>query len=103
MTNWIGRVDHEDGELGLRWHQKVKEAKSTNQDGIMLLGFACDEGVIRNKGRKGAYAAPQVIRRALANLAWHHQSDVYDGGDIQCNDGDLELAQKQLGIKIKSA
>ncbi|MUJ25046.1 formimidoylglutamase [Aliivibrio fischeri] len=103
MTNWIGRVDHEDGELGLRWHQKVKEANSTNQDGIMLLGFVCDEGVIRNKGRKGAYAAPQVIRRALANLAWHHQSDVYDGGDIRCNDNDLELAQKQLGIKIKSA
>ena len=36
---------------------------------IALLGFACDEGVKRNQGRTGAAGAPDVLRKALANLA----------------------------------
>lgn len=100
MSAWTGRADPEDGELGLRWHQVVQPADQANEEGIMLLGFACDEGVSRNKGRTGAYQAPQAIRKTLANLAWHHQEPVYDGGDICCNDGNLELAQYRLGEDV---
>lgn len=100
MSAWQGRTDPEDGELGMRWHQKVLPADQANEEGIMLLGFACDAGVARNKGRTGAYGAPIAIRRALANLAWHHQEPVYDGGDISCDDGNLELAQHRLGEDV---
>ncbi|MDD9157920.1 formimidoylglutamase [Aliivibrio sp. S4TY2] len=103
MTSWTGRVDLEDGELGLRWHQKISEATSSSMNGIVLLGFACDEGVYRNKGRIGAYSAPQIIRRALSNLAWHHNKAVFDGGDTCCDDADLELAQHQLGDNVEQA
>ena len=103
MSPWQGRRDPEDGELGLRWHQKVQPADQANEEGIMLLGFACDEGVSRNKGRTGAYGAPVAIRKALANLAWHHTEPVYDGGDINCNDGNLELAQYRLGEDVSKA
>ncbi|WP_299022552.1 formimidoylglutamase [uncultured Photobacterium sp.] len=100
MSVWQGRRDPEDGETGLRWHQKIQPADQANEGGIMLLGFACDEGVSRNKGRTGAYHAPLAIRKALANLAWHHTGPVYDGGNICCNDGNLELAQHLLGEDI---
>lgn len=103
MTNWTGRIDSEDGDLGLRWHQQVTEATRSSMNGIMLLGFACDEGVYRNKGRIGAYSAPQIIRRALANLAWHHNKAVFDGGDVHCDDADLEIAQQQLGEQVENA
>lgn len=103
MTSWTGRVDLEDGDLGLRWHQQINEATESSTDGIMLLGFACDEGVYRNKGRIGAYSAPQVIRRALANLAWHHNKALFDGGDICCDDAELEVAQHQLGDSVEHA
>ncbi len=43
---------------------------------------------------------PVAIRKVLANLAWHHQEPVYDGGDISCNDGNLELAQHRLGEDV---
>lgn len=100
MSVWQGRSDPEDGEKGLRWHQKILPADQANEGGIMLLGFACDEGVSRNKGRTGAYQAPVEIRKALANLAWHHSEPVYDGGNICCNDGNLELAQHRLGEDV---
>lgn len=103
MASWTGRVDLEDGDLGLRWHQKITAATNSSADGIMLLGFACDEGVYRNKGRIGAYSAPQIIRRALANLAWHHNKDIFDGGDTCCDDADLEIAQQQLGEQVENA
>ena len=103
MSVWQGRSDPEDGNLGLRWHEVIKPADEVNDAGIMLLGFACDEGVSRNKGRTGAYDAPITIRKALANLAWHHTEPVYDGGDISCNDGNLELAQKRLGEDVSRA
>jgi arginase family enzyme len=34
-------------------------------------GFECDEGVKRNQGRPGAVQAPDVLRKALANMASH--------------------------------
>ena len=42
--------------------------------GVALVGFCSDEGVARNKGRIGARHAPDIIRRSLANMAWHLKS-----------------------------
>ncbi|MGF1724006.1 formimidoylglutamase [Photobacterium nomapromontoriensis] len=103
MSIWQGRTDPEDGAQGLRWHQVIQPADRANEEGIMLLGFACDEGVSRNKGRTGAYTAPSVIRKTLSNLAWHHTEPVYDGGDICCDDGNLEQAQHRLGEDVCKA
>ncbi len=68
----------------------------------MLLGFACDEGVRRNKGRVGARGGPHAIRRALASKAWHGAVSVYDCGDVTCLDGDLAGAQCRLADAIDS-
>ena len=53
------------------WHNKVQPWQAGSEPGVVLLGFACDEGVRRNKGRVGAAAAPLAVRKLLANTAWH--------------------------------
>lgn len=96
MSVWTGRVDVADGPQAVRWHQMVRPLASGSPPGIVLIGFACDEGVRRNGGRVGAKDGPRAIRSALANLAWHQQHPVYDAGDVRCDDGDMESAQSQL-------
>ncbi|WP_421190297.1 formimidoylglutamase [Aeromonas enteropelogenes] len=110
MQVWQGRQDPEDGALALRWHDKVlpwQEAQPWQaQDeapGVVLLGFACDEGVRRNKGRVGAAGAPLAIRKLLANTAWHLSQPVYDGGDVRCEDGDLDAAHVRLANRVATA
>lgn len=111
MSLWQGRQDPEDGELALRWHDKVlpwQEAQpcaagAQEAAGVVLLGFACDEGVRRNKGRVGAAGAPLAVRKLLANTAWHLNRPVYDGGDVSCTDGDLDAAHGRLAERVASA
>ena len=66
MSVWQGRQDPEDGELALRWHDRVQPWQENREPGVVLLGFACDEGVRRNKGRVGAAGAPLAVRKLLA-------------------------------------
>jgi len=109
MWNWSGRVDREDGAGAVRWHQRIRcvEADATQADaasrepGLALCGFACDEGVRRNKGRPGAARGPEAIRKGLSNLAWHH-GDVpaWDFGDVACREGDLAAAQEALSARV---
>lgn len=96
MSVWTGRVDVADGPQAVRWHQMVQPLAPGSPPGIVLIGFACDEGVRRNGGRVGAKDGPRAIRSGLANLAWHQQHPVYDAGDVRCDDGDMEGAQSQL-------
>jgi formiminoglutamase len=96
-------VDAADGPNALRWHQKVEPLTPGCQPGVVLIGFACDEGVRRNGGRVGAKDGPRAIRQALANLAWHQQHPVYDAGDVHCDDGDMEGAQEQLARVVSGA
>lgn len=105
MSLWQGRQDPEDGELALRWHDKVLPwaAGAPEPAGVVLLGFACDEGVRRNKGRVGAAAAPLAVRKLLANTAWHLNRPVYDGGDVSCPDGDLDAAHGYLAERVAAA
>ncbi|MDO5510537.1 MAG: formimidoylglutamase [Weeksellaceae bacterium] len=101
---WQGRIDENDGEAGLRWHQKVnafdgKTSLSTGKN-VVIAGFACDEGVRRNQGRPGAAAAPTEIRKFLASKPWRDPNlSLYDAGDVLCIGEDLEGArdlQQQL-------
>ncbi|MFI8479603.1 formimidoylglutamase [Pseudomonas sp. NPDC078700] len=100
MQIWSGRTDTAEGQSALRWHQWVQPYAQQQPVGVTLLGLACDEGVRRNQGRIGARQGPPALRKALANLAWHGSSPVYDAGDINCEDADLEAAQQQYAQKM---
>jgi formiminoglutamase len=103
---WKGRIDAKDD---LRWHQKVQpiDLKSASKEElyghIVLLGFACDEGVRRNKGRVGAHEGPAGLRKALSNLSWNWQSnyELFDAGDIVCKTENLEDAQEGLSTLVQ--
>ena len=97
--HWQGRVDAEDGEDGLRWHQRVQPF-GRGSPGTCLLGFASDCGVALNQGRVGAAEGPTALRRALANLAAHGKQALYDAGDIQA---DTDLAAAQLAYAQAAA
>ncbi|MDL5027855.1 formimidoylglutamase [Vibrio sp. TMPB1044] len=106
---WTGRNDLEDGALGTRVHHITKQVQSSDlsddltDSAVALVGFASDAGVARNKGRVGAKQAPNLIRQALANMAWHSDAHIADLGDIECNDGQLEVSQKQCASVIANA
>ncbi|UPR50987.1 formimidoylglutamase [Vibrio cyclitrophicus] len=106
---WTGRNDLEDGELGTRVHHITSQVKNGDLDdqlmknAIALVGFASDAGVARNKGRVGAKQAPNLIRQALANMAWHSDTRIADLGDIECSDDQLEVSQKQCADVIAYA
>jgi formiminoglutamase len=99
LDHWQGRVDAADGEAGLRWHQVVRAADA-DAGSVVLLGFAVDEGVKRNQGRVGAADGPAAFRRSAGSLpAWPGLA-LRDGGDLRCDDGDLESAQKRFGSRV---
>ena len=103
LSAWQGRIDSVDGAAGRRWHQVVQAIDPGARDaGTVLLGFACDAGVARNHGRTGAASGPQVLRRQLANLAWHGgaAAHLYDAGDVLCADGHLENAQSAYADRL---
>lgn len=107
LFHWQGRHDAEDGKLRQRIHHVVQRQKadelSAVAHGVSLLGFATDAGVARNKGRIGAKKAPDLIRRALANLAWHQDAPLYDLGTVVCEDDLLEESQALCAATISSA
>ncbi|APX92715.1 formimidoylglutamase [Halomonas sp. 1513] len=99
MSAWAGREDPEADSL--RWHQAIQPLMPDSPPGVALLGFACDAGVARNKGRIGAAKGPRALRRALAPLAWHRQAPAYDAGDVSCHgDTDMEAAQARLAERL---
>jgi formiminoglutamase len=103
LSAWQGRVDSADGAAGRRWHQVVQPLNpAAHATGIAVLGFACDAGVARNHGRTGAAAGPQVLRRHLANLAWHGDDGegLHDAGDVHCEGDQLEAAQSAYAARL---
>jgi formiminoglutamase len=102
---WQGRIDAEQAGDTRRWHQQIQPWQTASPAGASLVGFACDAGIRRNLGRPGAAAGPNVIRRALANLALHSSNAVYDAGDIVVSStddlpGNLEAGQAALGQRV---
>ena len=50
-TVWTGRVDGSE-ENGLRYHQIISYQSIVEvKDSVVIVSFACDEGVRRNVGR----------------------------------------------------
>lgn len=69
--------------------------------GIAFLGFSCDEGVRRANAQVGQRHAPDKIRQALFPLAYHGLDlPLYDFGNLDCDNGDLEAAQLKLGQAV---
>lgn len=100
---WSGRVDIEDGEDGKRWHEKIEEIACPYEKakGIVFLGFECDIGVYRNKGRTGSKEAGDILKKAMGNLAYHLKNEkLYDAGKIVAND-DLDDSLKNLSKHVK--
>ncbi len=97
MDLWTGRNDGNGNE---RWHQQVAPLEESIPAGIALLGVSSDEGVKRNHGRPGAAAGPNAIRAALANMAYHQSTPLYDAGNICCEHNDLETLQLKQKDKV---
>ena len=101
---WAGRSS----KHYLYLHEKVicqdldEHVPITQEKAFGILGYACDEGVARNQGRPGAAAAPNVIRQQLAKLPNHliQECTVFDFGNIECNQGDMEAAQAHLATAV---
>ncbi len=92
---WTGRLDAEDGELGIRIHQIIQPYQDNLHPQKVFIGFCSEEGVERNKGRIGAKEAPNTIRKFLANLPVHISNhSIVDYGNIWV-DEDLEEARDQ--------
>lgn len=97
IFTWSGRDDPEDGSEARRWHHVINTSRH-NPD-LTLLGFPCDIGVARNKGRTGAAEAPDILRAALANLAWHGRGAIGDAGNVDVLLGGSDpLEDAQLGL-----
>nr|WP_205615591.1 formimidoylglutamase [Streptomyces harenosi] len=85
----------------MRWHGAVHLDPERAAPGeIAFVGFRSDEGVRRNRGRQGAAAGPDALRRALASMALPKPLRAFDAGDIEVRgDGEdaLETGQQRLG------
>lgn len=95
---WQGRDDLLEGPWARRLFQSISREKAfapENHPGkIALIGFECDEGVRRNRGKTGAKEAPDHIRRAMANLASHLDHDkIVDLGNFFVPENQLERCQ----------
>ncbi len=80
------------------WKQVIKA-----EPPLTLIGYACDEGVIRNQGRPGALAGPSHLRAALARLASHiGKREIWDLGDFHCMQGRMEDCQDALACLVNN-
>lgn len=110
-ADWHGRVDSVDNFDAFRWHQWVEYidlrkddlSPYSNKLGFAFIGYCCDEGVNRNKGRIGAAYGPQSIRKELSNLPCTFTKEVklFDAGDILCENITLEESQSLLSKAIE--
>ena len=108
-SEWTGRIDSEEVRPALRWHQKIEpidldqcthfQLPKPKTKTLALLGFQCDAGVRRNKGRPGAAQGPNALRAGLANASCADKR-IIDAGDVYCVEDNLEDAQAALAGKI---
>jgi formiminoglutamase len=97
--DWSGRMDPEDGPDAIRLHQLVTPGARR-----AVIGFACDAGVTRNKGRIGAKQGPAALRQALANFAAPADAEPFsDLGDVTVDGDALEAGQETLANAIADA
>lgn len=100
---WQGRIDSDSNFDSFRWHQWVKKVDLEERNlkpyagvlGFAIVGYCCDEGVRKNKGRTGAAKGPESIRMEMANLpcCFTKEVELFDAGNIFCNDITMEKSQ----------
>ncbi len=102
-SNWQGRQSASQ----LYLHEKIQigsfdDLKNIEGKNIAILGYACDAGVERNKGRTGALKGPEAIRKMLATLSNHFSEELnlWDFGDMVCESQDLEMIQEETAKAI---
>lgn len=98
---WQGRADIPDDSCFYQHIQLLdllrQKPEKTAELSFAILGFQCDEGIQRDLGRPGAAEGPIAIRQHLAKLPIQKPSiQIYDAGNIICNDHDLEASQQAL-------
>ncbi|PZV82225.1 formiminoglutamase [Algoriphagus aquaeductus] len=81
------------------WHQAVQTISNLNLvqttgKKVGILGYAGEEGVIRNQGRLGTLEGPAAIRKMLGSVAYHLPENLplLDYGDIFTINQDLEAS-----------
>lgn len=110
---WKGRNDGGDPAVQ-RWHQRISTINLMEElipvapegtKSVALIGFACDEGVLRNGGRVGAKDGPLCFRQACGNLPVHFDDEMLfiDLGDIICETEAMEEAQAELANLVELA
>ncbi|MFT4693420.1 MAG: formiminoglutamase [Francisella sp.] len=103
MCLWQGRSSNNKEYI----HQIVQKLDLDNfqinipPKSYAILGFMSDEGVKRNLGREGAKQGPSSFRQALSGLPIHANFNLYDAGNVECLDGDLESAQNELAKRVR--
>lgn len=65
------------------WHQAVQTISNLNlvqttEKKVGILGYAGEEGVIRNQGRLGTLEGPAAIRKMLGSVAYHLPENLPD-------------------------
>jgi formiminoglutamase len=97
---WAGRVDGDEPAVR-RFHQVMRPlgaVEAISAGSVAFIGYACDEGVRRNRGRTGAAAGPDALRSALAGLPTVSDSlRMFDLGDIA---GEDVAATQELLAKL---
>ena len=69
-----------------------------NNSKVVIIGYACDEGVRRNNGRVGAKDGPDAIRKCMVKPP----PGAIDKGNITCEDDNLEKTQQELGERVEN-
>ncbi|MFO7888842.1 MAG: formimidoylglutamase [bacterium] len=101
---WKGRIDDMDDRDSFRWHQVIEFINLTDKQtdkvphGYCFLGYSCDTGVRKNKGRTGTAHGPDSIRREMANLPCYFDENthLYDAGNILCPRQNLAQSHEYL-------
>ncbi|WP_298502339.1 formimidoylglutamase [uncultured Maribacter sp.] len=102
--NWSGRNSEDQSYI----HEKVEcialddNLKKVLPKSIALLGYACDDGVKRNQGRIGAVDGPNILKKTLAPMPnpISQKTHLYDLGNIECLQENLESTQESLSITV---
>lgn len=99
---WQGRKSASEKEYV---HERIQFINLENEQSILIepksiafVGFNCDAGIVRNHGRAGAKDGPNAIRNVFGKMAWHFSEtlNIYDLGNIECHNDELEMAQSML-------
>jgi len=99
LEHWSGRKEN---QPNCYFHEVVRPLLLADfppeEKGAALIGFAVEEGVLRNGGRTGAKVGPDALRKVLGKMALPHQGvpPLYDVGTVTCDNQDLEGSQQKL-------